>query len=449
LIACPREVGAQCPHCAADIALGDSIMVCQSCGSVHHRGCWKERGGCGSYACTPARRPSLAREPGREGAASGPVLSISQTDLDNAVPLSPAGPRIRYATAGAAALGAPSASSKRRVNRLAIAALAVAIAGIPFFGALTGLAAIVLAVAALVVIRGTPQRGLWLAFSGLLLGLADVIGWVIFLSVILFRPGPDLQFSEQPPDVSVIKDLEPGLQRAMRANVLIERPAGMAALGGKAMGSGVILRIDRGQAIIVTNRHVVDDDFPSSRDDARLSDHLSQLGRLTVKVLGPAEYEGQVVWLAPDQIDLALVRVAIDGSGQSRDANWQQGRAIKVGEQVYAIGNPHRLGWSHTQGVVSQLRTQVFGTRPVRVIQTQAAINPGNSGGGLYDQDGYLIGINSWTADKSVSEGIGFAIALDELLELAPPQLEAKSNDEVKSPLNSEPPASKGQKHRP
>ena len=62
----------------------------------------------------------------------------------------------------------------------------------------------------------------------------------------------------------------------------------------------------------------------------------------------------------------------------------------------------------------------------MRVIQTQAAINPGNSGGGLYDQDGYLIGINTWTADKSVSEGIGFAIALDELLELAPPQLEPR-----------------------
>jgi serine protease Do len=249
--------------------------------------------------------------------------------------------------------------------------------------------------------------------------------------------------------VSVIKDLEPGLQRAMRANVLIERPVGMAALGGKAMGSGVILRIDRGEALIVTNRHVVDDDFPSSRDDAGLSARLSQLGRLTVKILGPIQCEGQVVWLAPDQIDLALVRVTYDASGQGRQATWQQGRPIKVGEQVFAIGNPHRLGWSHTQGVVSQLRTQAFGSRPVRVIQTQAAINPGNSGGGLYDHDGFLIGINSWTADKSVSEGIGFAIALDELLELSPPQLGAKPPDTVKSPLKNQPPPSKGRNDQP
>jgi S1-C subfamily serine protease len=96
---------------------------------------------------------------------------------------------------------------------------------------------------------------------------------------------------------------------------------------------------------------------------------------------------------------------------------------MKVGETVFAIGNPYRLGWSHTQGVISQLRTQDFDSRRVRVIQIQAAINPGNSGGGLYDQHGYLIGINTWTADKRVSEGIGFAMALDTLLELAPPML--------------------------
>ena len=59
---------------------------------------------------------------------------------------------------------------------------------------------------------------------------------------------------------------------------------------------------------------------------------------------------------------------------------------MKVGETVFAIGNPHRLGWTHTQGVISQLRTQDFDLHRVRVIQTQAAINPGNSGGGLYDQ---------------------------------------------------------------
>ena len=96
---------------------------------------------------------------------------------------------------------------------------------------------------------------------------------------------------------------------------------------------------------------------------------------------------------------------------------------MKVGETVFAIGNPHQLGWTQTQGVISQFRTRTIDDRRIRVIQTQAAINQGNSGGGLYDQEGYCLGINTWTADKRVSEGIGFAIALDTLFDLAPPPL--------------------------
>ena len=98
---------------------------------------------------------------------------------------------------------------------------------------------------------------------------------------------------------------------------------------------------------------------------------------------------------------------------------------MRVGERVFAIGNPHHLGWTHTQGVISQFRTRNYDSRRIRVIQTQAAINPGNSGGGLYDEEGYCLGINTWTADKSISEGIGFAVALDTLSDLAPPPLAA------------------------
>ena len=224
--------------------------------------------------------------------------------------------------------------------------------------------------------------------------------------------------------MSLINDLEPGLQRAMRANVLIEHGVGPTALGGKAIGSGVILQIKGTEALIVTNRHVVDDDFPRSADAANDAGYLAGLGKLKVKMLGPAQGDGTVVWLAPGQIDLALVRSSLTSASQAAAATWRKGRPMKVGASVFAIGNPHNLGWSHTQGVISQLRTQEIAARQVRVIQTQAAINPGNSGGGLYDQEGYLLGINSWTADKSVSEGLGFAIALESLLELAPPQLE-------------------------
>ena len=62
-------------------------------------------------------------------------------------------------------------------------------------------------------------------------------------------------------------------------------------------------------------------------------------------------------------------------------------------------------------------------TRRNRVIQTQTPLNPGNSGGGLFTNDGFLVGINTWTNDKKISEGLGFAISLATLLELNPPGL--------------------------
>ena len=88
---------------------------------------------------------------------------------------------------------------------------------------------------------------------------------------------------------------------------------------------------------------------------------------------------------------------------------------------MFSIGNPHHLGWTHTRGVISQLRLHRRGSRTVRIIQTDTAINPGNSGGGLFDKDGMLIGINTWTNDKRVSEGLSFAIALVSFLSLDPP----------------------------
>jgi S1-C subfamily serine protease len=352
---------------------------------------------------------------------SGSVLTITQGELDRAVPLPTDPVRMRYGQAGPMGVHPNAAQARTGISGLAIASFICALAGIPLFGVLTGLVAILLGVLALGAIRSTAQRGLGLALSGLLLGIVDVVGWVVFLTIMLSGHGPDLHFTELPPDISVIRELEPALQRAMRANVLIERTAGLAALGARAMGSGVILQLRGGEALIVTNRHVVDDSFPS--DGASEPGRLSRLGRLSVRMLGQPDGEGRVVWLAPGQIDLALVQTTCPRTAEARDAAWRKGRPMKVGEAVFAIGNPHRLGWSHTQGVISQLRTQAVDSRQVRVIQTQASINPGNSGGGLYDHEGYLLGINTWTADKRVSEGIGFAIALDTLLDLKPPPL--------------------------
>jgi 2-alkenal reductase len=92
-------------------------------------------------------------------------------------------------------------------------------------------------------------------------------------------------------------------------------------------------------------------------------------------------------------------------------------RDLKIGQTVYAIGNPFGLSRTLTRGLVSALDRELptANYREVLgVIQTDAAINPGNSGGPLLDSAGRLIGVNSAIRSSSgSSSGIGFAIPAD------------------------------------
>jgi S1-C subfamily serine protease len=314
-----------------------------------------------------------------------------------------------------------------RTSRLAIAALICAIAGIPLFGVLTGLVAILLGSLALGALRQTRQKGTGFALTGILLGLADVVVWLVFLSVALSRHGPDLRLEHLRPDLTALRNLDPTIYRAMQANVLIESTGGWFGNRSAAIGSGIILKVAAGQAIILTNRHVVDPDFAS--DPPARGEGKPDQRALLVHLVDQAVRPGTLIWTAPDGIDLALVRIT-SPSQEVRAAKWKMHRDLKVGDPVFAIGNPHGLGWTHTQGTISQFRIQDMGGRQLRIIQTQTVINPGNSGGGLYDKEGYLVGVNTWTQDKRVSEGLNFAITLDSLLIVKPPELNLQSGSE-------------------
>jgi serine protease Do len=201
----------------------------------------------------------------------------------------------------------------------------------------------------------------------------------------------------------------------MRSNVLIQGRAGL----GVHLGSGVILRIKDGWADVLTNRHVADPDFAADPEGVRAG---VAGGHLMVQLVGQDAREGTVTWIAPDGVDLAIVRVSCS-TDEARSATWKPKTLLTVGDPVFAIGNPHGLGWTHTQGTISQFRIKEAGTRRLRVIQMQTAVNPGNSGGGLYDQKGDLVGIVTWSQDKRVSEGLNFAIALESVLPLFPGDL--------------------------
>jgi S1-C subfamily serine protease len=173
----------------------------------------------------------------------------------------------------------------------------------------------------------------------------------------------------------------------------------------RGTGSGFVWDSD---GSIVTNFHVV---AGAAEARVRLND-----GR---------DYPATLVGASPAH-DLAVLRIRVPSNrppplplGTSRD--------LRVGQRVYAIGNPFGLDWSLSTGVVSALdrSLEAEGRSIEHLIQTDAAINPGNSGGPLLDSAGRLIGVNTAIFSPSrANAGVGFAIPVDTVNRVVPILLE-------------------------
>lgn len=403
----PREIGAACPHCQRHVEAGDRVTACTACDAVHHAGCWQTHQGCGAYECAPPRR--VFQTGGRAD------IYITAGQLEAARPL-PKPPR-----PGSASLPPPPLPARSGVLPLAVVSFAVAAAGILLLGIVTGIVAVALGALALGRIQQTRQPGTAWAVSGILLGLADVVGWIVLLAFMLPVVRPGIEMDEFELDPAVLQNVAPAIGRALRANVWLETRASMLPFGSRAIGSGVIVALAGGQALIVTNRHVVDPDFADGDPSSKTSG-----AEVSVRALGQLPVAGRLAWVAPAGIDLAVLAAPIHSS-DARAVAWLEDALPAMGEEVFSIGNPQGLGWTHTRGTVSQVRARSYGDRRITMIQTDTAVNPGNSGGGLYNQQGMLVGINTWTNDKRVSEGLSFAISLKSLLGLDPPFVPEKS----------------------
>lgn len=143
----------------------------------------------------------------------------------------------------------------------------------------------------------------------------------------------------------------------------------------------------------------------------------------TVKLADGRDYQAALVGASPAH-DIAVLKI---GVGFKRPPAVPIGTSadLKVGQKVFAIGNPFGLDWTLTTGIVSALDRSLPGEAggPAidHLIQTDAAINPGNSGGPLLDSAGRLIGINTAIYSPSgASAGIGFAVPVDTVMRVVP-----------------------------
>ena len=159
----------------------------------------------------------------------------------------------------------------------------------------------------------------------------------------------------------------------------------------KGMGSGFIVD-ERGY--ILTNNHVI-----------------ANAERIAVTLADGRVVEGRLIGTCRTA-DVAVIKI------NGKDLMWAElgdSDKLRVGQQVFAIGNPFGLagGPTVTSGVISAVNRTIR-SREVMfkdLVQTDAAINPGNSGGPLIDVEGKVVAIN--TAIIPFAQGIGFAIPIN------------------------------------
>ena len=161
------------------------------------------------------------------------------------------------------------------------------------------------------------------------------------------------------------------------------------------LGTGVIISEN---GYVLSNSHVTGDRFS-----------------ICYVTIDENTYKGFVVFSEPD-LDLSIVKV---NANNLKTIELGNSSTTKVGNKVYAIGNP--IGYEFKRTVTSGIISAVNRTIKIEegeeesyisdLIQTDATINPGNSGGPLINSKGEVIGIN--TVKITSAEGIGFAIPIN------------------------------------
>ncbi len=403
------HAGSTCPFCQENVAEGQLIIKCDRCGAVHHETCWGHNQGCASYHCDEkVRRDAQGMQPelvitagDLENVTPMPARRAPQTSLEATRPFLPEKPEKLSSIALAAATistfslvgvaGAVTASSK-------LLALSIGV----------GIVAVVTGVVAMVMVNNSRKvHGMMPAAGSVVLAAFMIIFSFISIEAVARSGGrrllQDMSISGNMPSEAELSRMDPVKADALRANVVIHSSTMRGLIPGQTYGSGIIFQVTGSKAYIITNKHVVGE----GKEDAPI-DILFYNGESS---------KGSLEWRAPGSVDIAIVccqALTLKHYRPLRINDFLAGQ----GDAVFAVGNPMNLAWSYTAGVISGIRKKQESNRRIEIYQTQTPINHGNSGGGLYDMAGRLIGVNTWTKDKSVAEGLSFAISTKTIIEL-------------------------------
>lgn len=261
-------------------------------------------------------------------------------------------------------------------------------------------------------------------YPTLLNQLLRLIRWAVFGAMILLA---SVYLLQHYPTLFAPKSSEPrtvtprgSLSETEQTTIAIFEEASPSVVNISTIGRRInpwtrdVTRVPRGsgsgffwdqRGFIVTNHHV-----------------LAGASEAWVRLQDQRNIRASLVGTSPEH-DLAVLRIVIPFD-QTKPIPIGSSKDLKVGQSVYAIGNPFGLDHTLTTGVISALNRTIApapGQTYDDLIQTDAAVNPGNSGGPLLDSAGRLIGINTAIFSPSgASAGIGFAVPVDTINRIVP-----------------------------
>lgn len=171
------------------------------------------------------------------------------------------------------------------------------------------------------------------------------------------------------------------------------------ASAGGGYGTGIVISED---GYILTCAHVIEGENAS----------------VIVETADGTAFDGQIV-AVDRQTDVGILKIAALGM---EPAVFGDSAQVIVGETAIALGNPlgRQFAASLTCGILSaRERTVTIDNYVMTLLQFDAAVSPGNSGGPLLNSLGQVIGMVNAKIDDDKVEGIGFAIPIDQALDVA------------------------------
>ena len=170
-----------------------------------------------------------------------------------------------------------------------------------------------------------------------------------------------------------------------------------------ASGTGFFITED---GYILTNYHVIS--YAAQGNYA-----------ITVMTYDGASYTAKIVGVDSSN-DIAVLKI---DATELTPVTFGDSDEMSVGDTVYAVGNPlGELQFTMTTGHVSALDRTITtdeGSVPINMFQIDAAVNSGNSGGPVYNDAGQVIGIVTAKYSSTGVEGLGFAIPINDAVNLA------------------------------